>query len=119
MRTEDHLALPVQSPSPPAPAAAPEPPADQPAGTAGVHGKFAALWDELRPNQRDLLFLGSGAAGVVLLALLLMLLTGISFINIVCLATGGALSFFVERWLRLREHEEVEPELPEEPASAE
>ena len=39
-----------------------------------------------------------------------MLLAGISLVNIVCLVTGGALSFFVERWLRLREQEEPEPE---------
>ena len=121
LRTEDHLALPLQSPSPPAPLAAPEPPGGQPAETAGVHGKFAALWAELRPNQRDLLFLGTGAAAVVLLGLLLMLITGISFVNIVCLVTGGALSFFVERWLRLREQEEPEPEpvVHEEAASTE
>ena len=58
---------------------------------------------------------------MVLLGLLLMLITGISFVNIVCLVTGGALSFFVERWLRLREQEEPEPEpvVHEEAASTE
>lgn len=64
---------------------------------------WQALWEELRPRQRDWLFLSVGAAAVVFLVLLLTLLTGIRFVNVVCLLTGGALSFFVERLLRLRE----------------
>ncbi len=46
-----------------------------------------------------------GAAAVIVLALFFKLLTGIQFINVVCLLTGGALSFFVERLLRLREEQ--------------
>jgi serine/threonine protein kinase len=102
-------------PHPIAPAAAPEPePASaavssesvaekQPAGGGALTQQFKMLWDELRPSQRDWVFLSIGAAAVVLMVLLLTLLTGIGFVNVVCLLTGGALSFFVERMLRLRE----------------
>ncbi len=97
-----------------APAPAPEPEEtessesaaeEQPAAQGAVAQQFKKLWDELRPGQRDWVFLSIGAGGVVLLVLLLTLLTGIRFINVVCLLTGGALSFFVERMLRLREGE--------------
>jgi len=61
------------------------------------------LWQELRPQPRDWLFLSVGAAAVILGVLFLALLTGFRFINLVCLLAGGALSFFVERLPRLRE----------------
>jgi len=105
-RVEEHLAVPVSErptsveetlPEEPASSEAKEEPAE------GVKGKLLDLWQDVRPKQRDLVFLGSGAAGVIVLVLLLRLLTGISFINLVCLLTGGALSFFVERLLRWRE----------------
>lgn len=67
----------------------------------GVQGKAMELWDEIKPQQRDWLFLAAGSVGVVVLVLLLMLLTGIHFINIVCLLTGAAISFFAERlWIQ-------------------
>jgi hypothetical protein len=47
---------------------------------------------------------------VVVLVLLVALLTGISFVNLVCLATGGAAAFFVERLIRWREGRGAEPE---------
>ncbi len=65
--------------------------------------QLKALWEELRPTQRDLVFLALGATAVIVLVLFLNLLTGIHFVNLVCLLTGGALSFFVERLLHLRE----------------
>lgn len=74
-----------------------------PVGGGDVSQQLKTLWGELRPSQRDWVFLSIGAAAVVLIVLLLTLLTGIRFVNIVCLLTGGALSFFVERMLRLRE----------------
>ncbi len=76
---------------------------EQPIAEGAVAQQFKRLWDELRPSQRDWVFLSIGGGGVVLLILLLTLLTGIHFVNVVCLLTGGALSFFVERMLRLRE----------------
>ncbi len=113
-RAEEHLAGPVIEP--PAPgggtpdlSAQPEQgtPHSEEEPAEGVKGKLLDLWQEVRPRQRDLVFLGSGAVGVIVLLLLLHLLTGFYFINLVCLLTGGALSFFVERLLRWRE-EQVE-----------
>jgi hypothetical protein len=88
------------------PAASPsaEPAAgEQPAEEGEGSQQLKALWKELRPGQRDWVFLGVGAAAVILVVLFLRLLTGIGIVNVVCLLTGGALSFFVERLLRLRE----------------
>lgn len=95
-------------------AAAPQPeeiePASEPAEEQRAAGgaltpQLQSLWMELRPGQRDWVFFSIGAAGVILLVLLLNLLTGIRFVNLVCLLAGGALSFFVERLLRLREEQ--------------
>jgi hypothetical protein len=77
--------------------------ANPPAGEGALAQQVKALGRELRPKQRDLVFLGAGAAAVVILVLFLTLLTGIHFVNLVCLLAGGALSFLVERLLRLRE----------------
>ncbi len=71
----------------------------------GVKGKLLDLWEDIRPKNRDLVFLGSGAVGVFVLLLLLHLISGFTFVNLVCLLTGGALSFFVERLLRWREEQ--------------
>jgi serine/threonine protein kinase len=82
------------------------------AGGGTLTVQLKALWEELRPGQRDLVFLALGAAAVIVLVLLLTLLTGIHFVNLVCLLAGGALSFLVERLLHLREespHEEPRP----------
>jgi serine/threonine-protein kinase len=77
--------------------------ANPPAGEGALAKQLKTLGRELRPKQRDLVFLGAGAAAVVVLVLFLTLLTGIHFVNLVCLLAGGALSFLVERLLRLRE----------------
>jgi serine/threonine protein kinase len=70
-----------------------------------VTQQLRRLWEELRPGQRDWVFLSIGAAGVILIVLFFAVLTGIKFVNVVCLLAGGALSFFVERLLRLREEQ--------------
>ena len=102
---EEHLSAVTEppretSPIPAEPAAASPPPAHS-------TGKLAELWQELRPGARDLFFLGAGAAAIILLTLLARLLFGFTFVNVVCLVTGAALSYLVERWLRLRETEGV------------
>ena len=112
-RPEEHLV-----PQPQAVVPAPEPeetaPASAPAesvaaeqrteeGELSPHSK--SLWEELRPGVRDWLFFSIGVAAVILTVLLLNVLTGIHFVNLVCLLTGGALSFFVERLLRLRQEQ--------------
>jgi hypothetical protein len=80
--------------------------AEEPRPEGGeVTQQLRRLWQELRPSQRDWVFLSIGAAGIVLIVLFFSLLTGIKFVNVVCLLAGGALSFFVERLLRLREEQ--------------
>lgn len=107
-----HPVAPVAAPAPePAEPAGPaavamsaEPPAEEAPAPAGpLSQQLKTLWDELRPSQRDWVFLSVGAAAVILIVLFLSVVTGIGFVNVVCLLTGGALSFFVERMLRLRE----------------
>ncbi|HEY7326152.1 MAG TPA: hypothetical protein VH592_00825 [Gemmataceae bacterium] len=104
----------VPHPVAPAPVPAPEPEEtetaaasseaeEQPAQQGVASQQFKKLWEELAPSQRDWVFLGIGAAAVVLLVLFLTLVTGIHFVNVVCLLAGGALSFLVERMLHLRE----------------
>lgn len=68
------------------------------------------LWQELQPRPRDWVFLSIGVAAVILLVLFVSLVTGIRFVNVVCLLVGGALSFFVERLLRWREEESASRE---------
>jgi serine/threonine protein kinase len=95
-------------PAPPHAAAADRAEEDEagPAGAEGdVRAKAVDLWREVRPRQRDLIFLGSGALLLVLAVLLVKLLTGWQFVNVVCLLAGGALAFFVERLIRWREGE--------------
>jgi serine/threonine protein kinase len=95
--------VPVSEPEEPAHTSASSQAEEQPAPQGAVSQQFKKLWEELAPSQRDWVFLGIGAAAVVLLVLFLTLVTGIHFVNVVCLLTGGALSFLVERMLRLRE----------------
>jgi hypothetical protein len=75
------------------------------AGEGQLNRQLKATWQELRPGQRDWTFLSIGAGAIIALVLFVKLLTGIQFVNVVCLLTGGALSFFVERLLRLREEQ--------------
>ena len=74
-------------------------PSDEP--SAGAPQNVKDLWEELRPGQRDWVFFGIGAGIVILGVLFVTLLTGIRFVNVVCLLTGGVLSFLVERLLAL------------------
>ncbi len=113
-RAEEYLAQPAAAPaSPPKEAAQPpEEEADKeasaaPAGPvpAGARGKLSELWQEIRPSQRELFYLGAGAGAAILVLLLISLMVDISFVNVVCLLTGGALSFLVEQWLRVREEQ--------------
>jgi hypothetical protein len=77
-----------------------------PAAAEGdVRTKAADLWRDIRPRERDWIFLGSGAVLLVLVVLLVKLLTGWEFVNLVCLLAGGAVAFFVERLIRWRERD--------------
>lgn len=76
----------------------------------GARGKAAALWDAIRPEPRELVFLGGGALGVLLLILIFELITGLRFIYLAGLATGAAASYFVEMLLRWRRKDAVSSE---------
>jgi serine/threonine protein kinase len=69
----------------------------------GVWGRVVALWEEINPDVRDLLFLASGALGMLLLIFLVEILTGMRLSYVAGLATGAAASFCVEQFRRWRE----------------
>lgn len=73
-----------------------------PAEEEGAWGKVVALWDELRPAPRDLVFVGVGALVMLALIFLAHLLTGLQITFIGGLAVGGAVSYVVERILQWR-----------------
>lgn len=107
-RAEEEIASPNEAPQQ-APVLAvmeEEEPSEAKFGKAPANaGRFAELWAEFGPKQRDWLFLAGGASGIIVLILLAHLITGIHFINIVCLITGAALSFLAERMLIQRQTE--------------
>jgi serine/threonine protein kinase len=70
-----------------------------------VWGKVGALWNEISPDVRDLLFFASGALGVLLLIFVGQLLTGIRIVYLAGLVTGIVASFCVDRFVRWRQHE--------------
>lgn len=70
--------------------------------------RFLELWEEFKPQQRELFFMAGGAAGIILIILLVRILTGIHFINIVCILTGFALSYLVDRFIRQRQEQQAE-----------
>lgn len=69
----------------------------------GVQGKAVALWDEIKPTNREWIFLGLGALAVIVIAIFVRLFVGLKFDNVVFLLTGGALAFFAERYIRWQE----------------
>jgi serine/threonine protein kinase len=68
----------------------------------GVGGKVAALWEEVNPDLRDLLFFAGGALGVLLFIFLVELLTGIRIVYVAGLATGIVASYCVDSFVRWR-----------------
>jgi len=70
-------------------------------------GKVVALWDEIHPEVRDLVFLASGALLMLALIFLVELITGIRLSFIAGLATGAAASYFVEVFVRWRQGKTV------------
>ena len=65
----------------------------------GAWGKAVALWGELRPEPRDLIFLGVGALLMLALIFLAYLLTGLQITFLGGLAIGATASYVVERIL--------------------
>lgn len=75
------------------------------ADSADDSSKLAELWAEIKPSERDLVFLSGGALALIVVVLFLKLITGLQFANLVFLLTGGALAYGAERFIRWRESE--------------
>jgi serine/threonine protein kinase len=71
----------------------------------GFGNKAVALWQEVSPDVRDLLFFAAGALGVLLLIFVVQLLTGIRLVYIAGLATGIVASYCVDRFVRWRQQQ--------------
>jgi hypothetical protein len=67
-----------------------------------VWGKVVALWTELHPQARDLVFLGSGALVMLALIFLAHLITGLQITFLGGLAVGATASYVVEQLLKWR-----------------
>jgi serine/threonine protein kinase len=76
--------------------------AKAPVAADEAYGKVLALWTEIKPDLRDLLFLAGGALGMLLIIFLGTLLTGINLVYIAGLLTGAAASYCVDLYLRWR-----------------
>jgi hypothetical protein len=76
----------------------------------GVWGKAVALWEEVHPEIRDLLFLSSGVLFILLLIFLGEVITGLRASYIAGLATGAAATYVVELFIRWRRDREVAAE---------
>jgi serine/threonine protein kinase len=75
------------------------------ASQEGAVGKAVALWQEIKPDLRDLLFLAGGILGTLIVLLLAELLTGIRLPYLAGLVTGMAISYCVDLFLRWRRRE--------------
>ena len=77
------------------------------AGQEGLWGKGAALWQEVQPEVRDLVFLAGGALLMLALIFLVEIVTGFRLSYIAGLATGAVASYFVDRFVRWRQEKTV------------
>jgi serine/threonine protein kinase len=74
----------------------------------GLWGKAVALWEEVHPEVRDLVFLASGALLMLALIFLVHLLTGLRITFIAGLFVGAVASYLVEMFLRWRQQKKAE-----------
>jgi len=96
-QTEDEVEEEEEQPAPRRPQLAREPVAQE-----GAWGKAVALWQELKPELRDLLFFAAGALVMLFLIFLVEILTGIRLTYVAGLFTGMAASYCAELFLRWR-----------------
>jgi hypothetical protein len=73
----------------------------------GLWGKAVALWEEVHPEVRDLVFLASGALVMLALIFLVHLLTGMRITFVAGLFTGAVASYLVEMFLRWRQQKKA------------
>ena len=71
----------------------------------GAWGKAVALWQEVQPELRDLVFLAFGALAMLVVIFLIHFITGLGLPYIAGLATGVVASYFVERFVRWRQQQ--------------
>ncbi len=77
----------------------------QAAAQDGAVGKAVALWQEVKPDLRDLLFFAGGILATLVVLLLAELLTGIRLPYLAGLVTGMAVSYCVDLFVRWRRRE--------------
>jgi serine/threonine protein kinase len=75
-----------------------------------IWGKAVALWEEVHPEIRDLLFFSSGVLFTLLLIFLGEFITGLRASYIAGLATGAAATYVVELFIRWRRERHVAAE---------
>jgi serine/threonine protein kinase len=80
--------------------------AKEPVSADEAYSKAATLWNEIKPDVRDLLFLAGGALGMLLIIFLGTLLTGINLVYIAGLLTGAAASYCVDLYLKWRRRQQ-------------
>ncbi len=101
---EEEIGTPTEPALPALPTETEEEPVEPSFGkeTQAPANRFMEFWEEFGPKQRDWLFFAAGAAGMLLLLLLTVLISGIKFSHFVFLLMGGAISFLVERVVQHR-----------------
>lgn len=70
---------------------------------ADVNERIIGLWEDLRPTNRELVFVAGGALVVLLLIAVLSFLTGMRITFFAGLVMGAAASYFVDRYLHWRQ----------------
>lgn len=91
---------------PPSEEPAPEEPAEEIEEELSRKKKASSLradiWEIVRPQERDVVYLAFGVFLIVILMLVLNAVSGLEVINLVCLLAGVAVAFVVETFIRWR-----------------
>ncbi len=73
----------------------------------GAWAKVVALWQDVNPTIRDLVFAAGGALVMLALIFLVEFLSGLRLSYVAGLATGAVASYFVERFVRWRQEKKA------------
>jgi hypothetical protein len=73
----------------------------------GLWAKGVALWQEVNPTIRDLVFAAGGALVMLALILLVEFFSGLRLSYVAGLATGAVASYFVDRYVRWRQEKKA------------
>jgi hypothetical protein len=73
----------------------------------GARAKAVALWQEVNPTIRDLVFAAGGALLMLALIFLVEFFSGLRLSYVAGLATGAVASYFVDRFVRWRQEKQA------------